>query len=558
MGKKNEEIKVNITEFGELKVNKGTKLINILNKINKEIDSSQYVAARFNNEIKHLEHEIKDKGDIEFLDITDRDGLRIYVRTLCLIYIKACKELFDNCTVTIEHSLSKGLYTEIHNNKKIGLRDVKKIKNKMKEIIERDIKIYRESISKEEARKIFKKQDMEDKLKLLKYKNEPNIHVYKLEDYYDTFYGYLAPSTGYIKEFDLKYYHPGIILQFPRKESNFKIPKFEEQNKLAKIFRESEKWGEILDVGYVASLNEKIEKKTIKDIIMVSEALHEKKIAYIADKICEDDNIRVILIAGPSSSGKTTFAQRLATQLKVNGKRPIPISIDDYFVNRDETPLDEEGNYDFESLYAVDIDKLNEDLIKLMEGVEVELPKYNFLKGKREYTGNVIKLDKNQPIIIEGIHGLNDKLTREIPQNNKFKIYVSALTQLNIDSHNRIPTTDTRLIRRIVRDSKYRGHDALKTLSLWESVRRGEENNIFPFQEKADVMFNSALVYELAVLKKYAEPLLRNIDRSSQYYSESKRILKFLGYFKDLDCEEYIPRNSIIREFIGGSLFREE
>ncbi|EOD01609.1 uridine kinase family protein [Caldisalinibacter kiritimatiensis] len=428
----------------------------------------------------------------------------------------------------------------------------------MQEIIDADIDIKREKISIDKAKEIFQGQGMEDKLRLLKYREKDYIHVYNLDGYYDTFYGYLAPSTGYIKKFALKYYEPGIIIRFPRKQSNFMLPKFEAHNKLAKIFKESEEWGDILEVGDVASLNDKIRDGSFEEIIRISEALHEKKIAYIADKISEDNDKRVVLIAGPSSSGKTTFTERLSIQLKVNGKRPISISLDNYFVNREDTPRDENGDYDFESLEAIDIKQFNEDLINLMKGESVELPIYNFLTGKREYMGNKVQIDKDQPILIEGIHGLNEKLTSLIPHKNKFKIYVSALTQLNIDSHNRIPTTDTRLIRRIVRDAKYRGNNALKTLQLWSSVRRGEEKNIFPFQEEADVMFNSALVYELAILKKYAEPLLKEIDRTNEYYSESKRLLKFLSYFKSANYESDIPKTSIIREFIGGSCFRGE
>ncbi|MTI47013.1 MAG: nucleoside kinase [Firmicutes bacterium] len=428
----------------------------------------------------------------------------------------------------------------------------------MEKIIKQDIPIERKLVSKDEAIKIFKDMNMEEKVRLLNQRDKDTKHVYNLEGYYDTFYGYLATSTGVIDEFDLKYYHPGVIIQLPRKESDFKIPEFQEQSKLAKIFKEAETWGDILDVGYVSSLNEKILNNSIGDIIRISEALHEKKIANIADKICEDKDKRLILIAGPSSSGKTTFAQRLAIQLKVNGKKPISISLDDYFVNREDTPIDENGKFDFEALEAIDIKTFNEDLVKILEGEEVEIPTFNFLTGHREYKGKKIKADKDHPIIIEGIHGLNNKLTPSIPQKNKFKIYVSALTQLNIDGHNRIHTTDTRLIRRMVRDKNFRGNDALRTLELWDNVRRGEERNIFPYQEEADVMFNSALVYELAILRKYVEPLLMEIDKSNSFYSESKRLQKFIKYFKSVHEEQEIPCTSIIREFIGGSCFTEE
>lgn len=552
-----DKITAKVHNYEALSIEKGTKLSSILNSIGLG-KTKQFLAAVVNNQIRHLNYEVSEDSNIRFIDITDKDGLRIYIRTLSLIYIKACKDLFNDVDVTIEHSISKGIYSEVHKESKLTLDDIDKIKQKMKEIIASDIDITRELVSVEQAKDIFTAQNMNDKVRLLNHTNKENVHIYKLDKYYDTFYGFLAPSTGYIDKFELVYYPPGIIIQFPIKETNYLIPKFEEQEKLSKIFRESERWGDILDVGYVGSLNDKIDDGSIEDIIRISEALHEKKIAYIADKICENEDVRIILIAGPSSSGKTTFAERLSTQLKVNGKKPISISLDDYFVNREDTPLDENGEYDFESIYSIDLELFNMDLIKLLSGKEVEIPRFNFVTGKREYVGNKIKIDKTHPIIIEGIHGLNEMLTSSIPQKNKFKIYISALTQLNVDSHNRIHTTDTRLIRRMVRDSKYRGYDGATTLKRWDSVRRGEERNIFPFQEEADVMFNSALVYELAVLKKYVEPLLEKIDESNEFYKESKRLLKFMSYFKDISQEESIPCTSIIKEFIGGSCFRKE
>ncbi len=551
------KIKIKVDCFGELVVDNKSTLKEILMIIDKE-RYNKFLGALVNNEVKYLDYAINEESNIRFIDITHKDGMRIYVRTLSFIFIKACKDLFDDCKVTIEHSLSKGLYTEIHNIDAINPKDVEKIKDRMKTIVELDMPIERILISKDEAVEIFEKQGMQHKIKLLQQREKETKHVYLLDGFYDTFYGYLAASTGQIKEFNLVHYNSGIIIQYPRKDYNFKIPEFEEQSKLAKIFKETEEWGDILDIGYVYSLNERIMNNSFNEIIRISEALHEKKIAYIADTICEDDEKRVILIAGPSSSGKTTFAQRLSIQLKVNGKKPISISLDDYFVNREDTPLDENGEYDFESIDAIDIKSFNRDLIKLLQGEEVEIPTFNFITGQREYTGKKIKVDKNHPIIIEGIHGLNEKLTASIPHQNKFKIYISALTQLNIDGHNRIHTTDTRLIRRMVRDMNFRGNDANRTLEMWDSVRRGEERNIFPFQEEADVMFNSALVYELAVLRKYAEPLLMKIDDSNKFYSESKRLLKFIRYFKSMDCEDSIPCTSIIREFIGGSCLKEE
>lgn len=548
------KIKVTIQGYGTINTDRNVRLQDLVKEIEKE-NYKKYLGAIINNEVKHLEYKITEDCDIKLLDISDKDGQRIYVRTLCFIYVKACKDLFNNCEVTIEHSLSKGIYSEIHNKDRLSQNEVTKIIRRMKEIIESDFEIRREEVEINTAKDIFSRQKMKDKVRLLNHVTKKTIHVYNIEKLHDTYYGYLAPSTGYIDKFNLVHYHPGIVLQYPVKAVDFQIPKFVEHQKLFKIFRESEKWGDILDIGYVGALNDKIKDGMIDEIVRISEALHEKKIAYIADTICKNDDIRIILIAGPSSSGKTTFAERLSIQLKVNGKRPISISVDDYFVNREDTPLDENGEYDFEAIEAVDLELFNSDLSKLLAGEEIELPRFNFVLGKREYTGEKIRIDEDHPIIIEGIHCLNNRLTEAIPQKNKFKIYISALTQLNLDSHNRIHTTDTRLLRRLVRDHNYRGHSAEATLERWDSVRRGEEKNIFPFQEEADVMFNSSLVYDLSVLKKYAEPLLREIDETSVYYKESKKLLRFLSYFTDIHDEQSIPCTSIIREFIGGSCF---
>ncbi|WDV44844.1 nucleoside kinase [Clostridiaceae bacterium M8S5] len=546
---------VNITEVGKIKIEKGTSIYDILVKHNIE---KKYLCAKIKNDIKHMNYEITEDCDIELLDIEDKDGFRVYQRTLSFIFIKACIDIFAECKVSIEHSLNKGKYVEISKDSPLTASDVDKIKARIKEIIDMNLKIERKLIDLQKADAIFKKQGYTDKLRLSKYRKQDKMHVYILDGLYDKFYGYLAPLTGCIHSFDLKYFGPGVIIQFPRKENNFKIPKYEEHKKLAKIFKETEDWAEILDIGYVGALNDKISEGLSGEIVRIAEALHEKKIAYIADQICEKKSVKLILIAGPSSSGKTTFAQRLYTQLRVNEKRPVSISLDNYFVNRVDTPKDKNGNYDFESIDAIDIVKFNEDLLNLMNGKEVELPIFNFKTGKREKEGIKLQIDESQIIIIEGIHGLNEKLTSMIPHEKKFKIYISALTQLNIDNHNRIPTTDTRLIRRMVRDYKYRGNSAQRTLDLWTNVRNGEERNIFPYQEEADAMFNSALVYELSVLKKHAKPLLREIHQNSEHYSESKRLLKFLDYFKEIRDESIIPNTSIIKEFIGGSCYREE
>ncbi len=521
-----------------------------------ETDYKKYLGIKVNNKLRELVNADYCENDkVEFLDITDRDGHRIYVRTLSLIYIKACKDVFKGIDVQIKHSLNKGLYTELEFKHPVNNTKLESIKKRMKKIIDAQRPINTLFLDIDEAEKIFLGQGMKDKAELLKYWTKDKIRVYELDGYYDTFYGYLAPNTGYIDKFDLRLFYPGIILNFPTKESNFELPEYIEQKKLYKVFKEAEEWGEIMDVGYVGALNKKIANNTIDDMIRINEALHEKKIAYIADEIAGDKNIKIVLIAGPSSSGKTTFAQRLSIQLRVNGKKTYALSLDDYFVDRYMTPKDENGDYDFETIDALDLDLFNEDLLNLMACETVKLPVYNFKLGKREYTRDPVTLTKDHIIIIEGIHGLNDKLTKQIPQINKFKIYISALTQLNIDNHNRISTSDLRLLRRIVRDNTHRGNDALKTMELWDNVVRGAERFIFPYQENADAIFNSALVYELCVLKKYAEPLIKGIEKNSKFYPERQRLMKFLSYFKSIEDESAIASTSILREFISGSCF---
>ncbi len=542
---------VYVEGVGKIELEKGASL----EEVSKQAFGSnykEYLGARINNEVFHLQKEAKENSYIKFLDLKTEDGYRIYTRTISLVFILACRELFPEETVTIEQFLGNGLYAEFQGEKNLGYSDINKIKKTMRKIIDKDLPIRRETVSYEEALDLFEKNGHYDKIRLYKTLNREKIQVYRVGDYVNSFHGYIAPSTGYVKHFDLKYYHPGVIILFPTGDSKNTIPEFKEQKKLAKVFDEASRWADILDLGFVGSLNEKIQSGEIEEVIKVNEALHEKKIANIADLICEDDNIKVILIAGPSSSGKTTFSKRLAVHLTVNGKRPITISLDDYFVDREKTPLNDKGEYDFESIDAIDLKLLNEDLLKLLEGEEIELPRFNFITGKREMSGIRVKLDKDHPIILEGIHGLNPRLTTYIPEKNKFKIYVSALTQLNIDAHNRISTTDTRLIRRMVRDNKFRGNDVFRTFQMWKGVVEGEGINIFPYQEEADIMFNSALVYELSVLKKYAVPLLEKVDNTSPYYSESKRLLKFLKYFVPIEDERAIPGNSILREFIGG------
>lgn len=509
--------------------------------------------GKIKNKLKDLNSTLDKNCDLELIDTTQPDGMRVYMRTLSLVFIKACEEIFNGCKVTIEHSLSNGLYCEIKNNKsEVTEEDIEKIKAKVKSIIESDLKIEKIVTDKSEAIKILKNNNKNAKAELLKYKEYEDVKLYKCGGYINHFYGHMLPSTSYVKTFDIKKWQSGVVILGPSKENKNEPQNFVAQPKLSNIYKESEVWSELIGIDKVASLNEAIESKKYGEIISIVEALHEKKISQIAD-IIKENNKRVILIAAPSSSGKTSFAHRLSIQLKVNNLHPVPISLDDYFVDREDTPLDEFGNFDFESIYAIDLELFNSDLEKLLKGEEIKLPKFNFKTGKREFSGKTLKIEKDQPIILEGIHALNPMLTQSIDDKDKFKIYISVLTQINLDNHNRIPTTDLRLIRRIVRDYNFRGYSAEKTILNWWSVRRGEDKNIFPYQEEADIMFNSACLYELAVLKKYAKPLLEQIEDDNEAFIESNRILKFLQYFVELDDELDIPPTSIIREFIGGS-----
>ncbi|MCR1935128.1 nucleoside kinase [Clostridium tepidum] len=550
-----EELKMKMPNGNNILVSRDKTLYDIV-KENKLENNIPIVLGKIDKEYYELTSKVKKGGKFIPVDITDEIGLRTYVRTLQFIFIKAVLDLYPESTVIIEHSLGKGLYGEIHKKLALNENDILKIKNQMNEIIDKDIKINKISIKKEEAINIFKEYKMKDKVRLLKHIPQEKVKLYELDGRYDYFYGPMAYSTGAIKKFDIMYYEPGFILRYPREKDPFTIPEFIEYKKLTKIFRETEKWGKILDVADVGALNDKVVYGEIKDIIRVSEALHEKKIANIADMIYEKENIKIVLISGPSSSGKTTFANRLGIQLRVNGLIPVPISLDNYFVNREDTPKDENGDYDFESIDALDIDLFNEDLKHILNGEEVKIPTFNFKKGKREYNGKKIKLPKNGILIVEGIHGLNPILTKKIPDKNKFKIYISALTQLNIDNHNRVSTTDVRIIRRLVRDYLSRGYGGEETLKMWPSIKRGEDKNIFVFQENADVMFNSTIVYELCILKKYAIVELDKIDKNSSVHYEATRLKSFLNFFKEVDMS-LVPDNSILREFIGGSCFYE-
>lgn len=546
------KIKITVKD-NVIEVDKGTKCYEVLKKYGFSKDVP-IVLVRVNGKLCELSTVLEADGSIEFIDISSKLGIMCYMRTLQFVLIKATEELFKDSKITIEHSLSKGLFGEIQKNPKLGIDDIYLIKEKMKDIIEQDIRITKSIYDRKDAIEQFKAKGMEDKVKLLQFVTQESLTIYELDGSIDYFYGPMAYSTGILKYFDLIYYDPGFILRFPTIDKPTEIPRFEEHRKLAKIFYEAEKWGNILGVEDVGSLNEIIKEGDIVTLIRVAEALHEKKIAYIADHIQEKRAVKLVLIAGPSSSGKTTFSKRLGIQLRVNGLVPIPISLDDYFVNRDATPKDEFGDYDFESIYALDLHLFNEHLQILLSDKETELPTYNFKTGQREWNGYRMKLPENGVLIVEGIHGLNEKLTSAISHEQKFKIYISPLTQINLDDHNRIATTDVRMIRRIVRDYLSRGYGVEDTLKMWPSIRRGEDRNIFIFQEDADAMFNSALIYELAVLKKYALAELYKIQPNSSVYDEARRLINFLHYFKEVD-KDFVPTNSLVREFTGGSCF---
>ena len=537
---------------------------NIEIEVNKNITFKEVIDKYYDNEnivlceVNGVQYELMDKvltsGSLKVIDSNSEIGWKIYSRTLQYIFIKVSLDLFPNSKIKIEHSISKGTFGEIIKEAPLTEEEIKKIKSGMEELIKRDVPINKVTVPKEKAIEIFSSYNMMDKVKLLNQVDLVNVQLYELEGRYDYFYGDMAYSTGIIKAFDLILYAHGFVLRNPSEGDITVLPEFKEQKKLANIFYETEYWSNVLGVGEVGGLNDKVTSREKKELILISEALHEKKIAYIADNIANKKDVKVILIAGPSSSGKTTFANRLGIQLRVNGLIPTRISLDDYFVSREKTPRDENGDYDFESIYAIDLKLFNEQLNDLLDGKEVEIPSYNFKTGTREWLGHKVEVPENGVIVIEGIHGLNPILTDGVDDKSKYKIYISALTQLNLDNHNRIATTDVRKIRRIVRDYLSRGYGAEETLKMWPSIRRGERKNIFVFQEEADVMFNSTIIYELCVLKPYALRELEKIKPGSPVYCEAVRLKSFLSFFKEIDFKDVLE-NSILREFIGGSSF---
>ena len=510
-----------------------------------------------NGKIRELIKKAEKDCELSFLTIRDNTGHKTYVRTAEMTLVKAVYDVLGADRVKkvkIEFTIGQGYYCKVDMDEKLSLKHVRQIGERMRELVEADLPVTKKSYPIDDAMEIFKTHKMDDKVKLFRYRRSSFVNIYCLDGYYDYYYGYMLPSTGYLKYYDVTLYEGGILLLLPGNENPTKLEFFEPREKFFKTLVDSSAWGEMMGIDSVGDLNDTICNGGLNDMILVQEAIQERRIGEIARKIVEKGNVKFVLIAGPSSSGKTTFSHRLSIQLRTYGLIPHPIGIDDYFVDREKTPRDENGDYNFECLEAIDIKLFNEDMNRLLAGERVELPKFNFKLGKREYHGNYKKLGPEDVLVIEGIHGLNPATTRFMPDENKFKIYISALTSLNIDEHNRIPTTDGRLLRRIARDARTRGTSARNSIAMWPSVRRGEENYIFPYQESADEMFNSVLIYELAVLKQYVEPLLFGIRKGEPEYYEAKRLLKFLEYFQGIDSQN-VPANSICREFIGGSCF---
>ena len=546
---------INITYKDKVyEVNEGTTALEFI-KFGLKLDMEGIMACKISNEVKSLDDAVLKRDCVfDIVDYTSADGSRIYVRGLTFIMLKAFEEVFPNVRITVNYSLGHSLYCEAEDESEPTLEMLKKIEEKMKDIIEKNLRFEKKVLSVEEAKAMYKQHGRDDKVGIIGNRMKSHVSVYVCGETMNYFYGAMPLSTGAVKYFDILKYENGFLLVYPRRSNPTKVQKIIETKKLYNTFNDYDKLHKILNVSTVSELNNWIKSGKIADLIRISEALHEKKIANIADMIAGDRNKKIVLIAGPSSSGKTTFAQRLGIQLRVNGIEAVTLSMDNYFVNREYTPRDENGNYDFECLEAIDIKLFNDQLTALLNGEEVDLPTFDFTDGTRHYLGNKAQLKENQVLVVEGIHGLNEKLTESIPRANKFKIYISALTALNIDDYNRISTTDSRILRRMLRDSKYRSHSATATLKMWPSVRNGEEKYIFPYQEDADVMFNSSLIYEIAILKTYVEPLLASVDRTEPEFSEAKRLYEFLGYFLPIEKDD-IPINSIIREFIGGGCF---
>ena len=535
----------------------GTTYREIVDEYQEEVAEAPVILVMADGKLRELQKKLKGDCTLEFVTTKDHIGFETYKRTVCLVLLRAIydvagKENIEK--VMIHYSVGNGYYFTMAGKAVLDQHFLDNVKTRMQELADMCTPIEKRSVNTDDAVSLFHHHRMYDKEKLFRFRRVSKVNIYNIGYYEDYFYGYMADHAGYVKYFDLKLYDEGFVLELTTRKNPSVISAFRPEGKIFQVQKESQEWAEKMDISYVGDLNDHITKEGISNILLVQEALQEAKISDIAQRIVLEGNKKFIMIAGPSSSGKTSFSHRLSIQLLAHGMKPHPIGVDNYFKNREETPLDEYGEKNYECLEAIDVEQFNKDMLALLRGERIELPVFNFKTGHREYKGDFLQLGPEDVLVIEGIHGLNDKLSYALPAESKFKIYISALTQLNIDEHNRIPTTDGRLLRRIVRDARTRGTSAKDTIARWPSVRRGEEANIFPYQEQADVMFNSALVYELACLKVYAEPLLFGIDKSEPEYLEAKRLLKFLDYFISVPSED-IPHNSLLREFVGGSCF---
>lgn len=522
----------------------------------KQIQESTYqvVGCTVNNEYKNLEYPVQEGDKINLIQVSSKEGMKIYVRTLVYVMGKAFETLYPKEKLTVEYQLGNAMFCKC-DTLTVNQEMIEQVKNKMQEIVSQNLPIQKMIMTRNEAEKFYETHVTSKGRLQLDLTENQEIYIYQCEDYYNYCYGTLANRTGVIEKFDIMQYFDGFLIRYPSSKSPNQIAPFQETKKLSWAFEEYEKIHRVLDVNTVYKLNKAIEEKRMKDIIMLAEALHEKKIAMMADNIAKTKNIKMVLIAGPSSSGKTTFAQRLGIQLRLNGLKPVTISVDNYFVERQDTPRDSKGEYDFECIEAIDLALLNQHLVKLLNGEEIEMPQFDFHLGTKKYTGKKMKLAEDEILVMEGIHCLNDELTRQIAKEQKYKIYISALTVLNMDRYNRISTTDTRLIRRIVRDHQFRGYTAKHTIATWHKVTEGEEKNIFPFQEEASTIFNTSLIYELNALKPIAMPLLQEITQEEPEYAEAQRLIDILKYFNPIP-KEYVPANSLLKEFLGGGDFK--
>ena len=548
---------VTVTICGEQKqYEQGTSFETIAAEYQEQYGGMIAVAAA-NGKIRELFKKVTRDCEVDFFTLRDSVGYKTYVRTATMLFLKAVHDLFGAETAQntrVEFAIGHGHYVSSEGRIPATDANAVRIRERMEQLVAEKIPFKKRSYPLEEAMELFRAHGMKDKEKLFRYRMSSSVNIYEIQGYYDYYYGYMLPHTGYVKWFDVIAYDEGFMMLLPTQKNPAVVEPFREQKKLFQTMKVSTEWGKKIGIETVGDLNDQICSGSLSDLLLIQEAEQERKIAEIAKDIVDRGNVKFVMIAGPSSSGKTSFSHRLSIQLRTLGKMPHPIALDNYFVDREKTPKDENGKYNFECLEAIDVQQFNEDMTKLLAGEKVELPEFNFKIGKREYKGNFKQLGADDILVIEGIHGLNEKMSYALPDESKYKIYISALTTLNVDAHNRIPTTDGRLLRRMIRDARTRGTAAQGTIAMWSSVRRGEEENIFPFQEDADAMFNSAQIYELAVLKTFAEPLLFQIPKGDPEYHEAKRLLKFLNYFLGMPSEG-LPNNSICREFVGGSCF---